>query len=53
MLQVRKEWLLLLGGVAAEWVGKATREELIELSEAYWPNGLKSQDLLQCITSYN
>lgn len=41
LLQCKREWLLLDGAVAAMVVNKATREELIEAAEAYWPSGVE------------
>lgn len=47
LLQVKKEWLLLDGAVAALHVNRATRQELIDLAERYWPAGLLTEELLQ------
>lgn len=46
MLQVRKEWLLMDGAVAAQVINKATRTELIHHSIAYWSRGLPDDDLV-------
>lgn len=49
LLQVGREWLLLDGAVAALHVGEATREELINLADHYWPNGLRDKELVECL----
>lgn len=45
LLQVRKEWLLFNGSVAAEHLGTATKEQLISICARYWPNGLSAAEL--------
>lgn len=51
LLQCRKEWLLLDGAMAAMVVNKCTREELIEVSQAYWSDGLKAYELIMHLQS--
>lgn len=45
LLEVRCEWLLFTGKVAAEHVGKVTRAELYRLCVGYWPVGLVNEEL--------
>jgi len=49
LLQVGREWILLDGWIAAKWLGKATRKELIRMSTKYWGQGLKDKELLACL----
>ena len=51
LLQVRREWLLLRGLVAAEHLGRVDRATLIGLCHAYWPDGLVDEELLTCVSS--
>lgn len=50
LLQVRREWILMSGVWAAERLGYATRDELIEGSHRCWLTGLKNQELVECLT---
>lgn len=45
LLQVGKEWMLFDGPTAVELVGKATRKELQLGAQAYWPDGLRDEEL--------
>lgn len=45
LLQVRREWLLMRGPVAAEVVGKLSRIELMRASDRVWLTGLKRGEL--------
>lgn len=47
LLQCRKEWLIFDGPTAFHHVGKVTRNELIDKSVKYWPNGLKDEELVK------
>ncbi len=49
LLQVKREWLLLRGDVAAEMLGYANRKELIVAATAYWDTGLRDGELLKCL----
>lgn len=49
MLQVKREYLLFTGDVAAEYVGKVPRGRLIELSYRYWPKSLNQKELIECL----
>lgn len=49
LLQVRREWLLLDGAIAAFVVNKSTRQELIERATAYWDTGLPDDDLINLL----
>jgi hypothetical protein len=50
LLQVRRDWLLLDGGVAAFVINRTTRQELIENATAYWDAGLPDSDLKELLT---
>lgn len=50
LLQVRREWLLFDGEVAAQVIGTVNREGLIEAASHYWPNGLNSSELETVLT---
>jgi hypothetical protein len=50
LLQVGHEWLLFDGEFAAEYVGRVTRQALIEGAVKHWPNGLKKNELIECLT---
>jgi hypothetical protein len=50
LLQVRREWLLFDGAVAALVLGHATKKELISAAEAYWNAGLPAQDLVDLLS---
>lgn len=47
MLQVGREWLLLDGAVAAAYVGEVNRQQLVDLADRYWPNGLRDAELVE------
>lgn len=50
LLQVRREWLLFDGVVAADNVGKKTRRQLIDLAEVYWHKGFPpTKEFQECI----
>jgi len=49
LLQVRREWLLFRGDVAANVVGHADRAMLIAAATAHWQSGLRDQELVECL----
>ena len=49
MLQCRREWFLYDGVVAANHVGRSTRQELIDHAYHYWPDGLNDAELVQLV----
>ena len=51
LLQVRQEWLLIDGAVAAlTGFGRTlNRQQLCDLADHYWPRGLREKELIQCI----
>ncbi|MEE8389916.1 MAG: hypothetical protein V3S14_03845 [Anaerolineae bacterium] len=49
LLQVGKEWLLFTGEVAHNFVGGAPRDELYSLSTRRWSEGLKDEELRECL----
>ena len=48
-LQVRREWILLDGAVAAFVVNRTTKRELIEHATAYFSAGLPPADLVDLL----
>lgn len=50
LLQVRREWLLIDGALAALIVNKATRQELIGNTTVYWSSGLCGPDLVKMLS---
>jgi len=50
MLNIRGEWMLFCGIIAAENVGKATREELYELAIRTWKRTPTTDELIECLT---
>lgn len=50
LLQVRMEWILLDGAVAALWLNKCTKRELIEKAALYSNSGLPAQTLMGLLT---
>lgn len=44
------EWLLFTGVVAADTLGKSTREELIAVAHKTWLNGLNEEELVASLT---
>lgn len=50
LLQVRREWLLLDGAIAAVIVNRATKLELIQNTELYWNQGLCEPDLANMLS---
>ena len=53
LLQVRREWLLFTGDVAADIVGRVDREALTLKATKYWSSGLMPLDLQAFLKSYN
>lgn len=49
LLQVRNQWLLLDGAVAAIKLNKSTAKELHDAAHIVWPDGLKKEELLCCL----
>jgi len=50
LLQIKREWFLFTGPVAAEHLGHATRSQLFDLALAHWSNGLNKQELIKWLT---
>jgi len=50
LLQVGDEWLIFNGAVAAECMGRVTRDELYRVASNFW-NPLNERGLLECLTS--
>lgn len=50
LLEVREQWLLFDGAVAAMRINRTTAEELFEYAHRVWPEGLKDEELLECIS---
>lgn len=50
LLCVGQEWLLFTGDIAGEFVGKVTREILIQKSLRHWPRGLDKKELSEWIS---
>lgn len=50
MLNIRGEWMLFGGIIAAEHVGKATREQLYELAIRTWKRTPTTAELIECLT---
>ena len=51
LLQVRKEWLLIDGAVAALTVNKCNRLDLICQTAVYWSDGLGESDLTDVLAA--
>lgn len=49
LLQVRNQWLLFDGAVAAIRLNKSTAKELHDAAEYVWPDGLNKEELLCCV----
>lgn len=49
LLQVRNQWLLFDGAVAAIKLNKSTAKELHDAAHKVWPDGLKKEELLCCV----
>ena len=51
LLQVKQDWILLEGAVAADHMGvDATREDLFNLAYRHWPAGLEEAELIEVLT---
>lgn len=51
MLKVgRDEWFLFTGEIAAEFVGRCARAELIAKATRHWPKGLNQTELIECLS---
>jgi len=50
MLNIDGAWLLFRGIVAAEHVGKATRDQLYEIAERTWDRTPTTEELIECLT---
>lgn len=50
LLQCGREWLLFTGRDAHEYVGRMTRRGLYRCARARWTNGLKNEELIECLT---
>ena len=46
LLQCNREWLLLSGETAADLVGRAPRNTLIQAAHKYWEFGVEGEDLI-------
>lgn len=44
-----REHLLFRGDVAAKFLGHATRERLVEVALAHWPDGLIEEEFIRCV----
>jgi len=50
LLEVKHEWLLFKGDVAAQALNKSTRAELYEAAFHVWINGLINEELIKCLS---
>lgn len=50
LLQVRQQWLLFDGVVAARLIGKATAKQLHDEAHKVWPRGLDKKELIECVS---
>jgi len=53
LLQCRLEYLLFYADVAAQNIGKCTREQLIDLTVKYWSKGMKWDELIRFLENEN
>ena len=51
LLQVGRCWLLFWGRVAAKFLGQVEKEQLLSVAYRVWENGLKKEELLECLTN--
>jgi hypothetical protein len=51
LLQVRNQWLLFDGAVAAIKLNKSTAKELHDAAHTVWPDGLNKEELLCCVSN--
>ena len=45
MLQCKKEWMIWDGPTACKILGQTPKQQLLEQSRHYWPNGLNAKEL--------
>lgn len=50
LLQVRDQWLLFDGAVAAVVINRATAKQLHDAAHRVWPQGLDEKELLECVS---
>jgi len=50
LLQVKDEWLLFHGEIAAEHLGRVDRQMLERLASRHWRNGLRADELRGMLT---
>lgn len=50
LLQVREQWLLFDGAVAAMVFNKKTAKEMFDAAHKVWPDGLNEKELLECVS---
>lgn len=50
LLQVRREWVLIDGGIAAIVVDKTNRDELLSFAAKHWKNGIDREEFISCIS---
>ena len=50
LLQVGREWQLFDGDVAAQEVGRATRQRLQAVARNTWLNGMNYEELKKCLS---
>lgn len=44
------EWLLFPGDIAAEFLGRVPKDELVPLAAGHWPNGLDKEEFIRCLS---
>lgn len=49
LLQCKREWILLDGEVAADILGRCTRQELFDRAHRVWLDGLNDKELVECL----
>lgn len=53
LLTISGEWLLFDGAVAAEHLGRATRDQLYRFATSTWQKTPTREDLIRCLESVN
>ena len=51
LLQVRQEWLLYMGPVAAILLGRATKQELYQVAFRTWSGQQMDEEISECLSS--
>ena len=49
LLQCRREWLLFDGAVAALWLNRSTKAQLMIAAHSYWPRGMIYSELIEIL----